>query len=72
MLPSVGAAESPGDFLLGFHHPQITFGKVVIERDVKVIEKGKDLLWVIAKAQEQVLCLSPFGSAPFALAVAAD
>ena len=46
MLPSVGATESPGDFLLDFHHPQITFGKVVIEGDVKVIEEGKDLLYV--------------------------
>ena len=35
-------SESTGDFLFDLDHPDIPFGKIVVEGDVKVIHEGED------------------------------
>jgi hypothetical protein len=37
------SAKTAGDFLLNLDHANVTFHEVIVERDSKVIDKGKDL-----------------------------
>jgi len=53
-------AKPAGDFLLHFHHPQVSRGQVVIKRDTKVLEKPQSLFLIPGQPIEQILGLALF------------
>ena len=55
--------ETTGNLLLDFHHAQIAFGQVVIERDAEVRHKAQDFRLALLQAQEQVACFALFAAA---------
>src|SRR6266850_5861851 len=55
-------AEAARDFLLNFHHSQITFGKVVIKRDSEIIHESKSLFAIMTQAVQQVFSFRLFFS----------
>ena len=55
-------AETTGNLLLDFHHTQVAFGQVVVERDAEVRHKAQDLALALLQPQEQVAGLALFAA----------
>src|SRR5690606_27670111 len=47
-------AETTGDFLLDFHHVQITFGQIVVKRHFRMMQKSQYRVTVVAQSDQQV------------------
>src|SRR5256885_10160890 len=53
-------AKATRDFLLDFHHSDISLSLIIIKRDVEIIHKGERFFTIITESVKQVFCLGLF------------
>src|SRR5258708_8882999 len=53
-LSTSSRAETAGDLLLHFDHPNIAFGQAVVKRDRKIVQEGEHRLRMLGEAIQQI------------------
>jgi len=64
LIGTVDAAEATRDFLVDFHHFDVSLGGVVVERNGEVGSEAQHVIGVEVETSEQVGGLRAFGGGP--------
>ena len=51
---SCEGSKAPGDLLFDFRHADVSLRQVVVEWNIKVMEKSQDILMVVTEALEEI------------------